>query len=75
MFKKADINYSFKNIPIPSKDYFIKCMLSKTENFIQRLRWKVLFFLQPDKTDNPQKNTFGFNTEKSAPPDERIDKF
>ena len=66
MFKQADIEYSLKNIPIPDKDSYLKSLLSKTECFIQRLRWKTYFFLNPkEKTCNT--NTFGFKTEKSAP--------
>ena len=66
MFKKADIPYSLKNIPIPDKDSFLKSLLSKTEQFIQRLRWKTFFFLNPD-IPKPNIKTFGFKTEKSAP--------
>ena len=66
MFTRADFPYSLKNIPIPSQDSFMKCLLAKTEDFIQRLRWKVLFFMQP-KMKPPVINTFGFRTAKSAP--------
>ena len=66
MFKQANIDYSLKNIPIPSKDAYLKSLLSKTENFIQRLRWKAYFFLNPDQKKSDIK-TFGFKTEKSAP--------
>ena len=66
MFKQANIDYSLKNIPIPGKDAYLKSLLSKTENFIQRLRWKAYFFLNPDQKKSDIK-TFGFKTEKSAP--------
>ena len=66
MFKQADIEYSLKNIPIPDKDSYLKSLLSKTECFIQRLRWKTYFFLNP-KEKTCDTNTFGFKTEKSAP--------
>ena len=40
--EKSNMDYSDKNIPIPSRqDYEIQ-LLSKTENFIIRIRWKVL---------------------------------
>ena len=67
MFKKTDIPYSLKNIPIPNKDSYMKYLISKTESFIQNLRWKALFFLQPNKKEKSVLNTFGFKTEKSAP--------
>ena len=66
MFNKVYIPYSLKNIPTPNKDFFMKHLLSRTEDFIQRLRWKVLFFLQPE-TKGAELKTFGFRTEKSAP--------
>ena len=66
MFAQADFPYSLKNIPIPNKNSYMKCLLSKTESFIQRLRWKTYYFLNPDKRKNDL-DTYGFKTEKSAP--------
>ena len=66
MFAQADFHYSLKNIPIPSKNSYMKCLLSKTESFIQRLRWKTYFFLNPDKRKSDLV-VYGFKTEKSAP--------
>ena len=74
MFKKADIPYSLKNIPLPDNDSFLKSLLSKTEQFIQRLRWKTFFFLNPDTT-KPDLRTFGFKTEKSAPQVKELSEF
>ena len=74
MFKKADIPYSLKNIPLPDNDSFLKSLLSKTEQFIQRLRWKAFFFLNPD-TNKPDLRTFGFKTEKSAPQIKELSEF
>ena len=66
MFAQADFPYSLKNIPIPNKNSYMKCLLSKTESFIQRLRWKTYYYLNPDKRKNDL-DTYGFKTEKSAP--------
>ena len=33
--------YSLKNIPIPSKRKYLKCMVEKVESFIKRSRWKA----------------------------------
>ena len=66
MFAQADFPYSLKNIPIPNKNSYMKCLLSKTESFIQRLRWKTYYYLNPDKRKN-YLDTYGFKTEKSAP--------
>ena len=72
---RSPLYYSLKNIPIPLNRTYMKTLISKTEDFIQRLRWKVLFFLQKQKDDNsdnsdldePLPETFGFRTEKTAP--------
>ena len=57
---------SLKNIPIPSKEYYFKQMIVKTDEFVQRLRWKAHFFLNP-KENHTTKPTFGFKTQRSAP--------
>ena len=58
--------HSQKNIPIPSKKSYLKTLIAKTEDFIQRLRWKTFFFLNPNENSN-KKNTYGFKTQKTAP--------
>ena len=58
--------HSQKNIPIPSKKSYLKTLIAKTEDLIQRLRWKTFFFLNPNENSN-KKNTYGFKTQKTAP--------
>ena len=41
-------------------------MIVKTDEFVQRLRWKAHFFLNP-KENNNNIPTFGFKTQRSAP--------
>ena len=42
-------------------------------NFL-RLRWKTFFFLNPD-IETKKKETFGFNTQKTAPLSPELEKF
>ena len=63
---KLDYNRSLKDIPIPPEDQYRKLLLAKTEDFLQRLRWKVYFYLNPDVTP-PHKETYGFRTHLTAP--------
>ena len=35
-------DYSMKNIPIPSREFYLKCLIEKTELVIKRLKWKAL---------------------------------
>ena len=40
--------YSLKNIPIPTKRKYLKCMVEKVETSIRRLRWKAYHFCKVD---------------------------
>ena len=64
--EKFNYTLSLKNIPIPPNDYYMKKLMAKTEEFIQRLRWKAFFFLNPNDDATP-KPTYGFKTAKTAP--------
>ena len=65
-FTKADFDYSMMNIPIPSRKQYLRSLIIKIEDFIQRLRWKTTFFLKKQK-DDLRKDTFGFKTVRNAP--------
>ena len=65
--KKADFPYSLKNIPIPSKDAYMKCLISKTTDFIQKIRWKAKFALKPTNNNYQSNETFGLKSLQSAP--------
>lgn len=62
---KASVDYSLKCIPIPHNDSHRRSTINKTEQFLQRLRWKVHFFENP--SHKPEKETFGFTTHRNAP--------
>ena len=64
--EKVNFGYSLKNIPLPSQDNYEKRMIFMTEELVQKMRWKALFFLNPELKSKTF-NTFGFRTEKSAP--------
>ena len=66
---KISISHSFKDIPIPPKKEYLIKLLEKTENLIERMRWKAFFYLQPkDPTKKMNtKNNYGFKTQNSPP--------
>ena len=79
----ANITYSLKNIPLPTKSTYLNLLIPKVTSFIQRLRWRTFFFIRSTKNKNKENcnttennieeeeqtnDTFGFNTTKSAPP-------
>ena len=43
--EKFNMEYSKKNIPIPSQEKYKVYFKSKVEKFIKRMRWKALQFL------------------------------
>ena len=46
--EKFNLQYSLKNIPIPNKATYEKSIISKTESFLKRMRWKAFFFDNKD---------------------------
>ena len=47
--------------------------MAKTEEFVQRLRWKVFHYLNP--SDTPTKRTLGFKTTRTAPQVKELQRF
>ena len=39
-----NFDYSLRNVPIPSKCKYLKCIVEKIEIFVRRLRWKSYHF-------------------------------
>ena len=80
--EQTRFNYSMKNIPIPSRNTYIKKLIEKTESFIKRIRWKAFFFEQnKDKnktnrdSDNEDSNNFRFKSRKCPPQNEELNNF
>ena len=57
---------SLKNIPNPTKKVFMRQMISKTENFVSRIRWATDVFLFPDKYKH-SKDPYGFKSTHTTP--------
>ena len=72
--EKFNINYSTKNIPLPSRSDYLERLIDKTEQFLRRMRWKAHFFLNPDTTSS-SKETYGFKSSKNPPPVEELKDF
>ena len=60
--ERFDINYSKKNIPIPSKHNYKIMLVSKIEKVIKRMRWKTLEFLGKLDNDDNNRETYGFKS-------------
>ena len=79
LFTRRDIPYSTKNIPIPKPNTYLKQLIDKTENFLKRLRWRALYFLQDmaasetNRTVLPRTNPSPFRTKHSDKTDSQRD--
>ena len=70
--EKVSLGYSTKNIPIHSRNRYMKILVSKTEDFLKRLRWKAFFF---ENIDPEKKECFGFKTPHTPPQDDDLIEF
>ena len=64
--EKFNLQYSTKNIPLPSRHEYKMLLVAKTESVIRRIRWKVLAF--DGKLAPASKNTYGFRSPNDPPP-------
>ena len=72
--EKKNLYYSLKNIPVPSKDVYLKCLIDKVKSLIVRMRWKVFFFdRRIDKHDVTE--NYGFKSENAPPQSELLTPF
>ena len=71
--EKFNIDYSTKNIPIPTKHEYTIQLISNVEQFIKRMRWKVPQFL--GKLDNTVQENYGFKTREFPPCVEELTDF
>ena len=68
------LNFSTKNIPIPSNRYYLKCLLEKTEDFVRRMRWRAFFFDAQTAQANAELK-FGFRSRRHPPPIKDLERF
>ena len=71
-----NFGYSLKNIPIPLKFGYLKCMVEKVENFVRRVRWKASHFFKENRENNSdQCKNFEFKTAVTPPQNEDLNAF
>ena len=74
--ERVNFNYSMKNIPIPSKNAYLKKLIFKLESFIKRIWWKAYFLDKPNKIDDAATvNNFAFKSVLTAPKKEYLKAF
>ena len=76
MITKTNLTYSLNNVPVPTKNEYMKGIISATETFIQNLRWKVIHLLKDDTKPKKEKiNYYGFKTPNNAKNVPLLDEF
>ena len=85
-----NIQYSLKNIPIPSSFSYLKNLVNKTEDFVRRLRWKAFWYdkkLEAGQQNNQNRtnnenneeeetpNNYGFRSPRNPPPNANLKEF
>ena len=73
--EKFNINYSLKNIPIPSNESHLIKLIEKIESVVKRMRWRAHFFLQVKHESDIRKENFGFKSENTPPQCEHMEAF
>ena len=72
--EQINFDYSVKNIPIPSNQFYLKCMIEKIESLIGRMPWKEQFF-NSKSTENSDSPDFNFESDLTPPQKEHLNAF
>ena len=68
--RRVTLDYSLKNIPIPSRTSYLKRLIEKIESVVRRMRWRAYYYLQSgkgDHTEDEDDEYYGLKSEKSPP--------
>ena len=65
-----------KNIPIPRKSSYLKCLIEKVESLIRRMRWKAHFHEKKGNcNDDTETENYGFKSDYAPPQNENLNAF
>ena len=71
-----NFGYLLKNIPIPPKSKYTKCMVEKVESFVGRLRWKAYHFCKENReNDSDHFKNFALKTLITSSKNENMNAF
>ena len=75
--KRMTLNYSLKNIPVPSNRLYLKKLIEMTESVLKRMRWRAFFFLRSDDMEVEQREEeyYGFNSRRCPPQMDELKSF
>jgi len=64
--EQVSLEYSTKNIPVPSIKSYLKLLIASGEHLIHKARWKSHIFLNPQEAPN-NKEHYDFKSLRKAP--------
>ena len=73
--EKKNLQYSLKNIPAPSKEQYLKCLIDKVTSLLVRMRWKVRFSEKKQKGPYVPDESSCFKSEISPQQNEHLSAF
>ena len=65
VMEKVNFSYLLKNIPIPTNQQYLKCLLEKINSFVRRLRRKAFFFDNQNEYEPISNSKFDFQSIKN----------
>ena len=74
IFDQFNLDYSLKNIPISNRNEYMIQLISKTRDFLRRMRLKAYFYEKEryKDADEKRKMTFGFKSKFNPPPEKNL---
>ena len=70
------LDFSVKNIPIPSKSAYKKRLMEKVESLVRRMRQKAKMYSEEKMTqDRPVSKNYGFRSDYAPPKNEHLNAF
>ena len=73
--EKLGIDYSLKNIPIPSNESYLIKLIEKIESVVKRMPRRAHFFLQKRHESDNRREDFGFKSKITSPLCEHMEAF
>ena len=68
--ERVNFSYSLKNIPISSKNVYLKNTIFNLDSFIKRIRWKAFFYEKSENKPGTIDDNFEFKSVRTPPKNE-----
>ena len=75
--RRVTLNYSLKNIPIPSCDVYKKKLIEMAERMLKRMRRRAFFFLRNEDEEDEREDGmhYGLDSHRCPPQIDKLKSF